>query len=658
MKSFLPFSLLCAAAAVFAPSVADEPLGKPLAATRRPAVFDLDTTQAPPPRFLPVIPQPKSWVPSGRAVFTVPEVLRVSGSSEAARVLIGDWRTVRGHHAAEASAIACADVVFRPIAKMDAKDESYRIEITPERMTVFAKGPTGEYWATRTILQLFNASPRVPCGTIDDAPRYAYRGFMLDVARKPYSLEFLRQLTKNLAYYKMNVFHIHLNDDGVSVFIGNKGYSRFRMECETSPELTAKDGHYKKADFRNFVKEAARIGVTIIPEIDTPAHAGCFTQVHREFASKEYGRTHFALDKPEVVEFMDKLFAEYLGGSDPVFAGPYFHVGTDEYDKRAAELFRAYTDKMLKLAKKYGKIPCAWGALTHADGKTPVISDGVVMDIWHNPYYHPLKALEAGYKIVSVPDRCLYMVPAAGYYKDYLDCRWIFKNWEPCNVHNVTIPHDHPQLLGGKFALWNDISGNGISEDDTFDRVFPAVQTLSQKMWTGTVSNQSWEAFSEIAANTFEAPGVNQADRLTGANGRPSVDDVAVGWTQNGGYTVSFEVQPSRADCNDVLFDDGFSRVRFFDGCVGFERDGISHTYTCKPEPGKWTLLVFSGDAKGVELIADGARYPKSVGVRTKKWGKRSVLREANRTLHFPLKLTPAGRRSVRDFDVKTGLFR
>lgn len=646
---------ICAVFASIVSAVSAGQSVRPLVVTKQATTFDLDTTQAPPPRFLPVVPQPKSWVPAGRDVFTVPPVLRVNGSSDAARALIDDWRLVRGRHAAQEASPGCADIVFSPIAKPDAKDESYRIEITPVRMTVSAKGPLGAYWATRTILQLFNASPRVPCGKIDDAPRYAYRGFMLDVARKPYSLSFLRELTKNLAYYKMNVFHVHLNDDGVSVFVGGKGYRRFRMECETCPELTAKDGHYRKADFRNFVKEAARIGVTIIPEIDTPAHAGCFTQVHPEFASKKYGFSHFELDKPEVVEFMDKLFAEYLGGPDPVFAGPYFHVGTDEYDKRAAELFRAYTDKMLKMAKKYGKIPCAWGALTHADGKTPVMSDGVVMDIWHNPYYQPLKALEAGYKIVSVPDRCLYMVPAAGYYKDYLDCRWIFKNWEPCNVHNVTIPHDHPQLLGGKFALWNDISGNGISEDDTFDRVFPAVQTLSQKMWTGTVKGQSWEAFSEIAANTFEAPGVNQADRLTGADGTPSVGDVSVGWTQNGGYTVSFEVNPSRADSNDILFDDGFSCVRFFDGNVGFARDGISHTYACKPEPGKWTLLVFSGDAKGVELIADGVRHPKSVGVRKKKW-RKSFLREAARTLHFPLKLTPAGHRSVRNFNARTGI--
>ena len=87
---------------------------------------------------------------------------------------------------------------------------------------------------------------------------------------------------------------------------------------------------------------------------------------------------------------------------------------------------------------------------------------------------------------------------------------------------------------GGKFALWNDISGNGISEDDTFDRVFPAVQTLSQKMWSGARSDQGWEEFCAVADLAGEAPGVNQADRLTGPGMPPSPQDRAVGWTQNG----------------------------------------------------------------------------------------------------------------------------
>ena len=606
---------------------------------------------------LPVIPQPTSWRPAGRATFPLPKILRVSGSSAAAHALIEDWRLVRGKGAAVSSGIAAADVVFAPYENQF-KDEAYRIEIAPGRITVRASASRGEYWATRTLIQLFRAGTDVPCGVVDDCPKYAYRGFMLDVARKSYTIGFLMQLAHNLAYYKMNVFHIHLNDDGAYVFM-KEGCSRFRLECETCPELTAKDFHYTKAEFRAFMKRAAAIGVTVIPEIDTPAHSGSITKVHPEFASKKYGGSHLTLDNPAVVEFMDRLFAEYLAGPDPVFAGPFFHVGTDEYDKRAAEPFRAYTDKMLRLARKYGRTPCAWGALTHAAGETPVLSEGVVMDIWHNPYYNPLKAIEDGYRIVSVPDNLVYIVPAAGYYRDYLDCKWLFENWEPCNIRDVTLPSDHPQLLGGKFAFWNDISGNGISEDDTFDRVFPALQTLSQKMWTGKCTEQGWVAFSALADKTGEAPGVNQSDCLTGPNMTLLPRDMAVGWSQKGGYTVSFKVRPDRSGSDAVLFDDGFSKVRFFEGRIGFERDGVSFAYPFAPETGRWTQLVFIGDAKGVELMADGKSIGVSAGERgyAKNWcgsGKERWF-DAPRTLHFPLRKVSVANTIVKDLKVKVG---
>jgi hypothetical protein len=149
---------ICAVFASIVSAVSAGQSVRPLVVTKQATTFDLDTTQAPPPRFLPVVPQPKSWVPAGRDVFTVPPVLRVNGSSDAARALIDDWRLVRGRHAAQEASPGCADIVFSPIAKPDAKDESYRIEITPVRMTVSAKGPLGAYWATRTILQLFNAT--------------------------------------------------------------------------------------------------------------------------------------------------------------------------------------------------------------------------------------------------------------------------------------------------------------------------------------------------------------------------------------------------------------------------------------------------------------------------------------------------------------------
>ncbi len=295
-------------------------------------------------------------------------------------------------------------------------------------------------------------------------------------------------------------------------------YAAFRMECETYPELTAKDRHYTKKEFREFMLFCKSIGVTVVPEFDVPAHSLAFTRVKPEFASAEYGADHFDLSKSDqILAWLKPLFAEYLTGAEPVFAGPYMHVGTDEYNKKDAETFRAFTDSMLKMVADFGYKPCAWGALTHACGKPPVKAGrDVTMDIWYNPYYQPAEALAAGYAIVSVPDCLVYIVPYAGYYYDYLNGKNLYESWEPRIIGNYTVPDAHmDKLAGGKFALWNDCLGkkkNGAryTESDNWSRIYPALQTLSQKMWTGTRTDQTWEQFSALANAMREPSGVKR----------------------------------------------------------------------------------------------------------------------------------------------------
>ena len=570
--------------------------------------------------LLPLVPQPREWKPSAAPGYRIAD-----GKVDLA--LGGDEQL---------------------------GDEGYEMTIAASGVRVRAHAAAGLERAKATLAQFAAVQGTIPAGTIRDWPKYRIRGLMLDVGRKFVRMETLRAMLKDLAYYKMNEFHIHLNDDGAQQFTGKDGYSAFRLECATFPGLTAKDGFYTKAEFRAFMKEAAAMGVTVIPEIDTPAHAGCFIKLNPSFEGK-YGKTHFDLKNPAVREFMEKLFAEYCDGPDPVFVGKAVHVGTDEYDKREAEAFRAYTDWMFRMIRRHGKEPRAWGALTHADGQTPVLADEkIVMDIWHNPYYQPLKALEAGYSIISIPDATHYIVPAAGYYFDYLNCDELYESWEPNVIANVTIPEDHPQLLGGKFAIWNDLTGNGISEDDIFDRAFPSIQTLAQKMWSGKVAGESFAAFRRIAAKLGEAPGVNLADRLTGEGGTVGKGDVAVGWTQVG-YEVSFDLLSARN--GQVLFDDGTSQVRVFkDGRIGFSRDGYDWAFDAKATPGVRTHLVFTGDAKGVSLVQDGQRVgdTRNLGRDCLDWhGRKKFYREV-RTLHFPLVQKPiAGR--IDDFRVKVG---
>lgn len=121
------------------------------------------------------------------------------------------------------------------------------------------------------------------------------------------------------------------------------------------------------------------------------------------------------------------------------------------------------------------------------------------MNVWYNGYADPKEMKKLGYNMTSTPDGWLYIVPAAGYYYDYLDLRDLFDKWEPVQVGDVRFPDGDPQIRGGSFAVWNDKVGNGITQKDVNDRVFPAMQILSQKMWRGTDSSITFSQFAKGA---------------------------------------------------------------------------------------------------------------------------------------------------------------
>ena len=414
--------------------------------------------------------------------------------------------------------------------------ESYRLELAPDGVRIVAPTAAGERHARTTLAQLKGAfGGKIPAGVVADAPKYRVRAVMLDVARKWYPMAFLDELVDVLAYYKFNELHLHLNDNGPGTNWA------FRVECETYPGLASADC-YSKADFRAFVKRAAAKGVDVVPEIDAPAHSRAFIRYRPAFQSKSYGDTHLDLHNPDVVPFFEKLFAEYCGGADPVFAGPNVSVGTDEYAKREAEAFRAFTDAMFKTVRRLGKRPRAWGALTHAAGKTPVDPTGVTLDIWHNGYYQPLDALKDGFSLICVPDNLVYIVPGAHYYYDYLNCERLFRIWEPCWFEEVYVDPANPKLAGGKFALWNDGGEPAVDEAGTFARLFPAIQTLGEKMWAGRREGLDWTTFTHRAAQTREAPTVQRLER---AKGLYRVYDLKTG------AVTELDAAPSMGWCDD-----------------------------------------------------------------------------------------------------------
>ena len=605
-----------------------------------------------------VVPELKQWTgkdgnftpgKDARIVCTSqnPELLRI------ARMFADDYQQMFGQALSVAQGKATSgDFVLSLSADKKLGEEGYAIKIS-DRVIISAPTPTGLYWSTRTLLQLAeqNQERSLPQGTIRDYPDYPLRGFMIDCGRKFIPMAYLQDLVKIMAYYKMNTLQVHLNDNGFKQYFEHnwdKTYAAFRLESETYPGLTARDGSYSKKEFIDFQKQAVSNFVEIIPEIDVPAHSLALTHYKPEIGSKEYGMDHLDLFKPETYEFVDALFKEYLEGDNPVFVGKRVHIGTDEYSnakKDVVEKFRAFTDHYIRFVEGFGKQAVVWGALSHAKGDTPVKSENVVMNAWYNGYADPATMIKDGYQLISIPDGLVYIVPKAGYYYDYLNEPYLYKEWTPAHIGKAVFDEKHPSILGGMFAIWNDHVGNGISVKDIHHRIFSPLQTLSVKMWTGAQTGIPYETFNEKRALLSEAPGVNQLARIgkkpelvyersTVAPGSTS-DYPEIGYN----YTVSFDITGAKESEGTELFRSPNAVFYLSDpirGMMGFARDGYLNTFPYKVNPGEKATIQIEGDNCSTTLRVNGKVVDE---MNTQKLyfnaGKDSM--NYVRTLVFPL---------------------
>lgn len=616
-----------------------------------------------------VIPELREWV-GGSGEFITGKSLNLvieTGNSDdlcsVCEVFANDLKTMFGVNATTSTKKSKkGDIVFRiaPLttanAIANANSEAYTIDTSGDQIVICANQKIGALWATKTLLQIMEQSGNhvMPCGSIVDWPDYGMRGFMLDAARKFFELSYLEDVVKVMSYYKLNTFQVHLNDNGFLEFHDNdwsKTPSAFRLESSTYPGLAAKDGHYTKDAFRQFQIDALKLGVTIIPEIDAPAHTLAFSQYMPELGSVEYGLDHLDLFNPKTYEFMDGLFKEYLEGENPVFVNEMVHIGTDEYsnkDQNVVEKFRYFTDRYIKYVESFGKKPVLWGALTHAKGETPVKVDNVLMHCWYNGYADPKTMIELGYDIVSIPDGLVYIVPAAGYYFDYLNIKSLYDTWTPAHVGQEVFEELHPKIKGGMFAVWNDHCGNGISFQDVHHRLMPAIQTLTVKMWDGKNTTVSFDEFNAKRMILSEAPGVNILGRPKGGHKgfifeakepkkeyNPTLTDIGYD------YRIEFEVVAGLNKNGATLFESPSSKFYLAtpkDGKLGFTRDGYDYSFDYVVPAGKRVRIAIEGTNEYTRLFVDG-KFIESLDIilKTQSPTREHMKLKSVQTLVFPL---------------------
>ncbi len=641
-----------------------------------------------------VIPSLQKWE-GGKGQFRLQKSASIvytesdSGTRKAAAILQADLTEAGyGSFKMQPGNSRTGDIVFTllPVYDTGTGEEGYYFDVS-DKIVISANTYRGLFWGSRTLLQLLEQNKGgIPKGRATDYPKYAVRGFMLDVGRKFFSLEFLKRYVKLMAYYKMSDFQIHLNDNGFKKYFNNNWdstYSGFRLESDTYPNLPTKGEYYTKNEFRDLQKMAQDYGVKIIPEIDVPAHSLAFTHAMPELGSKKYGMDHLDINNPKTYEVIENVFKEYLSGPDPVFAGDEVHIGTDEYDKSEAESFRKFTDHFIRYVQGFGKKVRAWGALTHATGNTPVTAKDVTLNIWYNGYAHPVEMKKLGYKLISTPDGYLYIVPAAGYYYDYLNLPFLFRKWTPLQIGNVKFEEGDSSVVGGMFAVWNDVVGNGITAMDVHDRVLPALKVLSEKMWSNVTDTLNYSDFAGKARYIGEGPGLNMLGAIGGNDSSDIILNAASGVFESGGkaltgklkfsnikkntrggayanqlsfrrnnsfietpiehigypYRIAFDLYPKPSSRNRVLFSDpvwNTSVELLPDGQLAFFRENYKDTFNCKIPDGRWSSLELSGDRKSVSLHINGQLIQKLEGFKIPINEKETMFRV--QTLVFPLK--------------------
>lgn len=229
-------------------------------------------------------------------------------------------------------------------------NEAYRIEIDKKGVRLSANTETGIFYGLQTLLQLLNNGDNktLPALTINDSPRFPYRGLHLDVSRHFFDKEFVKKQLNAMAYFKMNRLHWHLTD-GAGWRIEIKKYPRLtsfaawrpfdklndwwvggRTFCEQD-DPRAVGGYYTQDDIREVVAYAAERHITIIPEIEMPGHSEEVLATYPKLScsGKPYVNADFCIGTEKTFEFLENVLLEVID----LFPSEYIHIGGDEASK-------------------------------------------------------------------------------------------------------------------------------------------------------------------------------------------------------------------------------------------------------------------------------------------------------------------------------------
>ena len=390
----------------------------------------------------------------------------------------------KGSGSSKATLVVHTDHASKEVQEVG-EDETYVLEVTADGAKLTAPTPLGTMHGLQTFLQLVEVSPdgfAVPGVTIQDQPRFPWRGLMIDVSRHFAPLDILKRNLDGLEAVKMNVFHWHLSE--------NQG---FRAESKKFPKLheMGSDGlYYTQEDIRDLIAYARDRGIRVVPEFDVPGHSTAWFVGYPELASgpgpygieRKWGVFDPAMDptNEKTYKFLDELIAEMA----KLFPDHFFHIGGDEvngkqwdgnpkiqqfmksHSLKNNEALQAYfSQRVQSIVTKHGKAVVGWDE---------VFIQGVPKDIVIQSWRGQASLAQAaaqGYRGIL----------SNGY---YLDLGWSTARHyavDPMGgaAANLT-PEQQKRILGGESCMWSEY----VNAENVDSRIWPRNAAIADRLWS------------------------------------------------------------------------------------------------------------------------------------------------------------------------------
>ena len=395
-------------------------------------------------------------------------------------------------------------------AHSDPGSEGYDLKIEPGGIQLLAAHPAGLFHGVQTILQCL--PPKIEkgfeqpgpwemdCVHFRDFPQFTWRGAMLDVARHFFDATAVKRLIDQLAFYKFNILHLHLTDDsGWRIKINS--WPRLTEVGSTTDFTSGSGGYYSQEEYRQIVAYAAARYITIVPEVDMPAHINSALASYAELNENGTATTlspgmlgessSLAIHKEITYKFLEDV----LGEISALTPGPFLHIGGDEAMSTPEEDYKIFINRVLNMVHGLGKRSVGWEEIIHAD----TLPDTILQHWLQMPLAQT--AASRGQKLILSPA-----------FKIYLDMKydpstpigldWIGKplevqeayDWDPLQFLEE-VPGE--AILGVEAPLWTETV---TSQDEMDYMFFPRLVGCAEIGWSGS-SKGTWEDYRSRLAS-------------------------------------------------------------------------------------------------------------------------------------------------------------